>query len=122
MTETNVELPDFEEFYKLANKIKDNELELENLKLNIEKLEKDIIVRAMGDEQFYLNGKAPSMDFIRNTYKVTGFAGELIPLREKIIELDTEDGYMKRRYEILKLVVEVWRTQSSNARSALNLS
>jgi hypothetical protein len=122
MTEIRVELPDFEEFYEVANKIKNNELELENLKLNVEKLEKDIIIRAMGDETYYLNGKAPSMDFLRNTYKVTGFAGELVPLREKIIELDTEDGYLKRRYEILKLIVEVWRTESSNARSALSLS
>jgi hypothetical protein len=122
MTETNVELPDFDEFYELANKIKNNELALENLKLNVEKLEKDIILTAIGDEKYYVNGKSPSMDFVRNTFRVTGFAGELIPLREKIIELDTEDAYMKRRYEILKLIVEVWRTQSSNARSALSLS
>jgi hypothetical protein len=122
MVETNVELPDFDEFYDVANKIKDNELELENLKLNVEKLEKDIIINAMGDEQYYLNGKAPSMDYIKNTYKVTGFAGELIPMREKIIGLDAEGSYLKRRYEILKLIVEVWRTQSSNSRSALSLS
>lgn len=119
MEGTRILLPDFEEFFAIVEKIKATSLELANLELEIETAEADIIRRATRDGQFFVGGKMPSMEYLKNTFKITGFNGELCPLRKRVIELSVELDFLKKRYEILKIACDLWRTQSSNER--LNL-
>jgi hypothetical protein len=52
---------------------------------------------------------------------VTGFDGELLKKREQLAELESELEYLRMRYELDKIVIDVWRTQSANKRKAVDI-
>ena len=117
-----IELPDFDKFYVLNNTILELTLQLESLKLHLEKTEADTVAKVFSDVKTYnVNGKQPSMEYVKNTWKVTGI-GEvnLMDLRKAVYEAQAKLDCAKREYEILKITVETWRTQSANERSSFS--
>jgi len=87
------------------------ELELE-LKLG----EAKVTLTATSDTKYFQNGKSPSQTFIDSSWKITGFDGELIPLREELIGCEWKMEVAKGRLDLLKKMIEIWRTQSANER------
>jgi len=116
---TIVNLPDFDRVYELAQSIKDRSIELAKLDLELDIKRADINKLATNNSEYLINGKPPSQDYLKNTLLITGINGELIPIREQINLLSSELDYLKRSYEIIKMIVEIWRTESANERSAL---
>ena len=114
-----IELPEFDKFYELSENIKKKSLELSLVDLDISKQQAEIAKRAMVDTSLYVKGKPPSMEYLKNTLFVTGIDDELLSLLGKKETLEAELDYLKRQYEILKIITEIWRTQSANERSAL---
>ena len=111
------ELPDIEEFLKVSNEISILSLKESNLKLDIQEKEADVIRKVTNEKEYYISNKPPSQEYIKNTYKITGFNNELLPLRQELINTSVKLENAKREYDILKLVADIWRTQSANERN-----
>ena len=111
------ELPDIEEFLRVSNEISALSLKESNLKLSIQEKEADIIRKVSVEEKYFITNKPPSQEYIKNTYKITGFDNELLPLRQELINVSVQLESAKRNYDILKLVADIWRTQSANERN-----
>jgi hypothetical protein len=110
-----VELPDPEEMLKLVDEIYEITKKIGVLKLKIKLGESEVVLKA----NEFSNGKPPSMSFLQASYLVTGLNNELVPLREKLSELESELEHKKNKLEMYKLIVDIWRTQSANERLKL---
>jgi hypothetical protein len=112
-------LPDFDDLFKIADEIKLKSTKQSEIKLTIENMEADIFRITTESEDFYVNGKAPSATYVKNTFIPVGINGELIPLRKELDVLDIEIEYLNRKLDLMKLQIEVWRTLQANQRKAI---
>jgi ferredoxin-fold anticodon binding domain-containing protein len=110
-----VELPDFDKMIDQIGKISELSLKEAELQLKIKIKESEITLAVSTVPE---GKKAPSQTFIDSTYKITGINNELIPLREELIQISNQLDFAKRNYEMLKLLTEIWRTQSANERGS----
>jgi hypothetical protein len=114
-----VTLPDFDDMASLSEKIGDTLKKKLILELEIQLAEADIVKEVTTNADFFVNGKAPSMNLIDATYKFKGLQGELFPKRIAVAELTADVERYRRLYSILHDKIEVWRTQSANDRSSV---
>ena len=91
---------------------------LNKLKLEKEKLEATVTIEATLTDKHLVDGKTPSVSFIDKSWRVTGFDGEITQIKEQLGEASAKLEQEKRRYEVLKMVFDMWRTQSANERNA----
>ncbi|MEM4134560.1 MAG: hypothetical protein QXV73_05125 [Candidatus Micrarchaeia archaeon] len=110
-----VDLPDIQEIEKVIDEIYRISKEIARLKLEIKVLEAKTILELVNTS----DGKAPSMNFIQSTFAVTGKNDELIELRAKLASLETKLKYYENKYDMYKMIVDIWRTQSANERLKL---
>lgn len=110
-------IPDFEQFLEVASEIRQASLNKMLLEKEIKAGEAKVFRKAMTDEQYQVNGKAPAVSYVDSAYKHTGLDGELLPLRESLIEATAELDELKLRLEVYKSMLDVWRTLSANERS-----
>lgn len=113
---SDIQLPDFDEIYALNDKIFELSKKKGLLEIKIKLGEADVTTRATFDKKYYVNDKPPSQTYIDNSWKFTGFDGELTELRNQLVQASTELEYVKSKLDLLKLVIEVWRTKSANER------
>lgn len=113
-----IELPDFEKIFALIDTIKDVSIQRSKLALEIDFLQ-DGIVRSIYKESADRGTKPPSMEFIKNTFLISGLDGELKPNKIQLAFLDATLSNAKLELEMYKLVIEVWRTNSANERKSL---
>jgi len=109
-----VDLPDLDELKELIDKINTLSYEAGKLKLEIEMSEALTVLTASklkGDD-----GKPLSMSFISSTYSKTGINGELVELRNSLFEANVRLEDAKKTYDYVKLLIDIWRTQSANER------
>lgn len=109
-----IKLPDIEEIENTLTELYKVSKELARLKLAIKVLESETVLKLHEN-----NSKPPSMSFIQATYLVTGLDNALLEMRKKLIELETQQEYLKNKYELYKIVIEIWRTHSANERTKL---
>ena len=114
-----VELPDIDKLYELSELIRDLSFKKGLAKLEIQKEEANITREATNDKKWFVNNKPPSQTYIDNAWKFTGFDGNLLKKREELNHIDVELDDAYREYELLKLLIEIWRTQSANERNVL---
>jgi len=105
-----VDLPDVDQLQELVEEIYKVSREIAKLKLEIKVREAEIVRNSYSDE------KKISMSYIQNSLVVTGINNELVPLRARLAELETKCDYYKHKYEMLKMIIDIWRTQSANER------
>lgn len=117
--EQRIELPDFEQIIKLVGDIKDTSIALAQAELLLDAKKAEINKKVVEDQKYFVNGKSPSQDYVKQTYLIVGLENELIPLRQTIIDFESKLEFLKRSFEIYKLQIEIWRTQSANERTAL---
>lgn len=117
-----IELPEFEKFYELSNKILEQTIITESLKILIEETEAEIVSKVFENPGKYgKSGKIPSMAYVTNTYKVNGIEDiDISKLRKQLIMEQARLEQLKREYDILKITVETWRTQSANERGSFS--
>ncbi len=111
-----VSVPDFEEMFGLSSKIKDLLIAKSALTLQIEEAEKNVVITATTNEQYFKGGKPPSMEFIKTTYMVTGFNDELLPLRRELGKVLAELEKVRTDFQIYMAQIDVYRTESANTR------
>lgn len=107
-----VELPDIQEVEKLIDEIYKISKEIARLKLEIKVIEAKTILELVNANE----GKAPSMNFIQSTFAITGKNDELVELRAKLANLEAKLKYYENKYDMYKMIVDIWRTQSANER------
>jgi len=114
MTDT----PNMEEMYRIVDKIKELTMEYGKLQLKLSAARAAIINKVMSDTNYWIKGKPPSMSFIEKTYLVNGIDNvNLIEIMKEKENVKSELDYNKMLFEIKKLEVEIWRTQSANQRA-----
>jgi hypothetical protein len=113
-----VELPDIERLMELIGKISELMLKEAGLDIEIKLREAEITKSATTDSNYSVNGKSPSQTYIDNTWKYTGFNGELVPMRMELANLHAQLDATKREYDLLRSFIDIWRTQSANERTS----
>lgn len=112
-------IPDFEDMMNVAEKIRDTSLRKTKLELKIDDLVSKTVVKVTTDPAYFTNGKPPSMSFVNSTYLVTGINGDIMALRERLAELESELEYLKNKLYIYREIIDVWRTMSANKRASV---
>jgi len=116
---TKIELPDFDDLFSLNERISDLSRKKLQLDLQLKLAEADITKKSMLDEDYYVKGKPPSMEFVKNSFLLTGFHGELIPIRKELIDVITELDMQKIKLQLYRDLIDVYRTESANERAVL---
>ena len=114
-----MELPDFEDMKDIIDEILEFSLRKAELEIAIKVAEANVFKVTFNDERFLQNGKSPSVAFVENTYKFTGIDEEIIELRVELGEILARLDYKKNELDLMKTLVEVWRSEQANQRVAL---
>jgi len=115
-----INLPDFEDIANLADEIGELTRIKLNLELNIKLGETKVVLEAQKNPNYFQNGKIPSMDFIKNSYMVTGFDGNLVPLRAELANIVGSLEKAKLRFQMYQDLIGLYRTESANQRKAVS--
>lgn len=111
-------IPDFEEFTRLAEEISALMYSKLSLEAEIKSGEANVFQVASTSEKFLQGGKPPATSYITETYKFTGLANELMPIRERFAKVSSELEGKKLQMDVYKQMIEIWRTLCSNNRTA----
>lgn len=114
-----IELPDFEKLQVLIDRIQKLSLEKSLTEIKIKSMEAEITKTATSTETFFVNGKPPSMEYIKSVYLYTGFDNELVEQRKLLAEIYAELEYARLSLELLKDMIDVWRSEQANQRIAV---
>lgn len=113
-------LPDFEEMYGHIATIRSLGLRKAALEIKIKHSFSTVIREVVSNPEYYINGKSPSMTYIEKTYGFTGLKGELLSVRESLAETTADLEHARLKLDLDKSLIDVWRTQSANARLAID--
>jgi len=112
------DLPDFDEMINIARQIREKMLIRDHLDAVIKARESEIYKITSTDSRYFSNNKPPSATYIKSAYEFTGLDGELIELREKLSEAIADIEMLRITFDIMKMMVDVYRTESANKRIA----
>lgn len=118
--DTNMSIPDFDDMLELVGTIKKLSIEAERLKLKIKDNEATTVIEMTTNPEHFINGKPPSMSFLRDTFKFSGLDGSLLDLRQSLAKSEAELEFARNELEIYRSMIEVWRTVSANRRASIN--
>lgn len=113
----SIELPDFDEMMDLVEKITDLSKKKTLLEIRIKVEEANVTKTMTEDEKYYVKGKPPTQTYIDNSLKHTGFDGEILEMRNELAEVSADLERAKKMFELSKLIIDVWRTESANERT-----
>jgi hypothetical protein len=111
-----INLPEQEKISDIVNRINQLSLEVANLEYEIELKEAEIVREATTNEKYYAGSKPQSQEFIKNSWRITGFEGELVELRKEFSKKTAELNNEKRNLRLVEMLVDIWRTSSANER------
>ena len=115
-----IKLPDFEDMYGSLEAIKKIGLKKLLMIQAIEETEADIVLTVSTDKKYFIADKPPSMAHTQRTYLVKGIKGELPEMKKQLAIVTAELDYLKMKFDLDKLAIDVWRTQSANERKAID--
>ncbi len=113
MTETK--LPDFDDMFKIAEEIQT--LTLTKLMLDTEISEKEADAISHATNHTTVNGKPPSMEYLKLTVKPVGKDDNLVRPRRDLAVVKSELEGKKLLFDIYKAMIGVWQTESANKRA-----
>ena len=102
-------LPDFEDYMKLAEEIKQASIEKMRLENAIRSAEAYAFRRVMEDPDFWKGSKPVSVSYFENCYKHRGINGEIEELRGRYAEVSAFLDNMKSRFEIYRMMQDMYR-------------
>lgn len=112
-------IPDFDDMFNMASLIRDLQVVVLNTELSIDSLVDKITREVTTNTKFFVNGKAPSMEFVKVTYHTSGMNDEILLLRRKLVEQKSELDYAKRQFDIMRDIVTMYVTDSANKRASV---
>jgi hypothetical protein len=117
-----VELPDFDDMIALATKIGKSKIELTISKNTLDVVLASITKKVTSDPIYWMSGKPPSNAHIQDSYHVLGTSDEertqIFKLKDTIANLDGNLKTDEMIFDVYRELINVWRTQSANERSA----
>jgi len=111
-----ISLPEQDEIANVINKINSLALEVTALEYELEVKEAEIVREATLNEKYFIKEKSQPQEFIKNSWKITGFNGELVELRKLYNFKNTELENAKRSLKLIEMLIDIWRTSSANER------
>jgi hypothetical protein len=117
MSEVSIVIPDFEDMVKVANAIRDQMIVRNELDSQIKQRESEIYQITSTDQKYFTKGNPPSATFVKSAYEYTGLEGELVPLRKAFENAKAEIAFQQNLFDIMKMQVDLYRTNSANQRS-----
>jgi hypothetical protein len=120
MTTTQIELPDFDDMTRQIEVIYEMLKNKIILDLEIKDAEAQLVRKVTSDPMYFVGGKAPSMSFIETALMPAGLDGSLLLLRQKLADYTATYERFKLLYELSKMKVDVWRSQSANQRMSVS--
>jgi|GEM_PF-1955233 len=112
-------IPDFEDMIKVTEDIRKTSMEKVRLELLIEDTFAKTVLTLSTNPEYYVNGKAPSMVFIKSTYGFSGLDGKLYQYRVELGNVEAELDYLKNKLNVYRDMIDVWRTVSANKRASV---
>lgn len=116
---SRIELPDFDDMFAIAERISELTLKKISLSTMIELAQADVVKRATTDTSYFVNGKTPSMDYIKNSWMVTGFNNELVETRIELANVISGLEKAKLEFQIYQDMIDLYRTQAANERASV---
>jgi hypothetical protein len=116
---TQIELPDFDDMERQIEVLAKLLREKLMLDLQIRDDEARMVKILTTDPQYFVGGKPPSMSYIETTFMIKGLDGNLYNRRVLLAELTAQYERQKLLYELSKMKVDVWRSQSANQRMSV---
>jgi hypothetical protein len=110
-------LPDFSDLEGIVTDISKVIIQKLTLDKELKQEEARIIREAMTNPIYQVGGKPPSMTLIESTYAYTGFNGELLPLRDKLITATAELDRLRSRLDLYKEFLSMWRSLNASERA-----
>lgn len=114
-----LKVPDYDDLINLSQKIYQVALHKKLLEVELKYKEKELMVLLTTDPKYFKDGKAPAVNFLEKTYLYSGLNNELVPLRKKFAELSAELSLLETEYEIMRMQIDLFRTESANSRNPL---
>lgn len=111
--------PDFDDMLKQADEISKLTRQYELLDIEIKLEESSIIKQAVVDPQYFQGSKPPSMDYIKSTWKFTGFDGTLVNKRRELADIGARLEKAKLSFQVMREMVNIYVTESANQRKSL---
>lgn len=115
------ELPDFDDMMSVVDSIQELGMEKAVLEMKLAIREAEIVKEVTFNPKYHINGKVPSMAFIDKTYKYTGLENELLPMRQRLAEIEISLKAYNQTLNIYKSMIDVWRSKQANIRQATSL-
>lgn len=113
------ELPDFDEMLSLADMIKNIMIRKAQLEYELSKGESITYKTSMTDPNYFVGNKQPSVAYVKSVYEYGGLQNELLPLRKELGEVSAELENLRLRFDVMKMMVDLYRTDSANKRASL---
>ena len=111
-----MKLPDFELLFSLVSEIETLSREVGLLKIEIDFDRANVIKKVSNEEVYFKGGKPLAMNYIEATYAYSGIYDDLIPKRRQLAEKESKLKKCELSLQILKMQVDVYRTESANSR------
>lgn len=119
---SEIKLPDFDDMLRLSDEIGGIIVALEKSKISLDIILAYITRKSMIENEFFVNGKPPSMAYIAANYHILGLDEEtrekLLVIREKIANLTGELETLKGRFNTYRAMVDAWKAEQFNKRQA----
>lgn len=119
----NLKLPDFEDINRVAAEDEAVLNQLYAIKRVFDKYLASCIKEAFTNPDYFIKGKPPIAEFVRNVIMVSGNTEEdakvIEEMRSKIDELDAKHQYLRQILQSLRDEVSIYQTISANKRAGL---
>ena len=86
--DNHLNTPDFEKMDSISDEIHSLQQKKLLLEVEISEVEADTVMELRTNEKYFIKGKPPAMNFIKETYMFSGLSGELIEKRADTGETD----------------------------------
>jgi len=120
---TDFKLPDFEEMLGIADDIGKFTVDLYLAKVALDQTEASIIRTVMNNKTYWgESAKPPAFNYVEATFKAIGYddvtAEALRQDKFRVAEISGALEGMKLRFQTMKEMVDVWKTQQFNIKGA----
>jgi hypothetical protein len=109
---------DFDDMYKAADEISSLTFSVEQLEIEIQVAESELTRIVTTNPEYYVNGKKPAQNYIATVY-FGGLDGSLLNTRRDLARKKADLIKAKTRFDVMKLQLDVWRTESANERKMI---
>lgn len=109
-------LPDVEDLLDLSAEIAKKQLAVSMLESEIKVQEANIVAECLTDSRRFSGGKPLSLAAIERLYLHTGFDGSILKLRNALSKAKVEAEELRRKMEVYKEMIELYRTIAANER------